>query len=91
MGSFNPFKKGEIANYVKGVQSRNIGTGVKHYAANNQETRRMSISSEVDERALREIYLAAFEIIVKHDKRYEKSLLSDFSYLLFFTLPYLNY
>lgn len=64
--SEDPYLAGELAaSYVNGVQSKNIGTSVKHFAANNQETRRMSISSEVDERTLREIYLAAFETIVK--------------------------
>jgi beta-glucosidase len=64
--SEDPYLAGELAaHYVNGVQSKNIGTSLKHFAANNQETRRMSISSEVDERTLREIYLAAFETIVK--------------------------
>lgn len=64
--SEDPYLAGELAaSYVNGVQSKNIGTSVKHFAANNQETRRMSISSEVDERTLREIYLTAFETIVK--------------------------
>ncbi len=64
--SEDPYVAGELAAYyVNGVQSKNIGTSVKHFAANNQETRRMSISSEVDERTLREIYLSAFEKIVK--------------------------
>ncbi|MHB8129745.1 MAG: glycoside hydrolase family 3 C-terminal domain-containing protein [Mobilitalea sp.] len=64
--SEDPYLAGELASsYVNGVQSKNIGTSVKHYAANNQETRRMSISSEVDERTIREIYLTAFETIVK--------------------------
>jgi len=63
--SEDPYLAGELgASYVNGVQSKNIGTSVKHFAANNQETRRMSISAEVDERTLREIYLAAFETIV---------------------------
>jgi beta-glucosidase len=64
--SEDPYLAGELAaGYVNGVQSKNIGTSVKHFAANNQETRRLSISAEVDERTLREIYLAAFETIVK--------------------------
>jgi beta-glucosidase len=51
--------------YVRGVQSRNVGTSLKHYACNNQEFERMRGSSVVDERTLREIYLPAFEAIVK--------------------------
>ncbi|MBR2879893.1 MAG: glycoside hydrolase family 3 C-terminal domain-containing protein, partial [Oscillospiraceae bacterium] len=53
---------------VKGIQSRNIGVSVKHFAANSQENRRMSSDSIVDERTLREIYLAAFERVVKQAK-----------------------
>ena len=50
--------------YVKGIQSRNIGSSVKHYALNNQEWERTTISVEIDERALREIYLPAFRAAV---------------------------
>ena len=51
--------------HINGVQGLGVGTSLKHYVANEQETLRMSISSEVDERTLREIYLAAFEEPVK--------------------------
>lgn len=53
------------AAYVKGVQSKDVSACVKHFAANNQEYRRQTCSSEVDERTMREIYLNAFEGIVK--------------------------
>lgn len=64
--SEDPLLAGELAaGLINGVQSKNIGTSLKHFAANNQEKRRMVISSVVDERTLREIYLTAFEIAVK--------------------------
>ena len=64
--SEDPYLAGEIsAAFINGVQSRNVGTSIKHFAANNQEHRRMSSSSNVDERTLREIYFPAFEISVK--------------------------
>ena len=60
--SEDPVLTSEMAgSLIKGIQSKNVGTSIKHFLANNQETRRMSASSEVDERTLREIYLAAFE------------------------------
>jgi len=64
--SEDPCLAGELgAAFVNGVQSQGAGTSLKHFAANSQEWRRMSISSEMDERTLREIYLAAFEKTVK--------------------------
>ncbi len=64
--SEDPYAAGELASaFIKGVQSKNIGTSIKHFAANNQEYRRLTVSSEVSERALREIYLSAFETAVK--------------------------
>lgn len=50
--------------FVRGLQAQGVGAAVKHFAANNQETERMRVSADVDERTLREIYLAAFERIV---------------------------
>ncbi len=64
--SEDPYLAGEMAaNFINGVQSKGVGTSLKHYAANNQEFQRFSISAEVDERTLREIYLPAFEKAVK--------------------------
>ncbi|HEX2953394.1 MAG TPA: glycoside hydrolase family 3 C-terminal domain-containing protein, partial [Bacillota bacterium] len=64
--SEDPYLAGKLgAAYVKGVQSENAGTSLKHFAANNQEIERFRNSSEMDERTLREIYLVAFETIVK--------------------------
>ena len=64
--SEDPYLTGEIAkSHIAGVQSQGIGTSLKHYATNNQETRRMTTDSIVDERALREIYLTGYEIAVK--------------------------
>ena len=51
--------------YVKGLQKYGVGASLKHFALNNQETRRLSVNSIVDERTQRELYLAAFEEIVK--------------------------
>lgn len=64
--SEDPYLAGELAaDFVKGVESQGVGTCVKHYAANNQENGRMTVSADMDERTLREIYLAAFEKVIK--------------------------
>lgn len=64
--SEDPYQAGEMgAALVEGIQSQGVGACPKHLAANNQEYRRMSVSAQVDEQSLREIYLAAFERIVK--------------------------
>ncbi|MCU0486730.1 MAG: glycosyl hydrolase, partial [Anaerolineales bacterium] len=64
--SEDPYLAGEMAvSLINGVQSKGVGTSLKHYAANNQEFQRFSISAEVDERTLREVYLPAFEKAVK--------------------------
>ena len=64
--SEDPFLAGALGTaWVDGVQSQGVGTSLKHFAANNQETDRLRISARVDDRTLREIYLPAFERIVK--------------------------
>lgn len=64
--SEDPYLAGEMAAaYIQGLQDKGIAACVKHFAANNQETRRMSGSSQVDERSFHEIYLPAFETAVK--------------------------
>ena len=64
--SEDPYLASQMAAaHINGVQSMGVGSSLKHFAANNQETRRLSVSAEVDERAFREIYLSAFEYAVK--------------------------
>lgn len=62
----DPFLAGKMAaGYIRGVQSQGIASCVKHFAANNQELERNEINVEMDERALREIYLPAFKAAVR--------------------------
>ncbi len=67
--SEDPFLSGRMATaLIDGIQSRGVGTSLKHYAVNNQEDHRLTINVVVDERALREIYLRGFEMAVKAAK-----------------------
>ncbi len=64
--SEDPYLAGRFATaYIQGVQEEGVGTSLKHYACNNQEHERMTVSAEVDERTLREVYLVPFEMAVK--------------------------
>lgn len=67
----DPYLTGELAtSYVNAMQSKGVGACVKHFAVNSQEANRMTVNAVVDVRALREIYLSAFERVVKNAKPY---------------------
>jgi beta-glucosidase len=67
------------AAYVRGIQSTGVGAAIKHFAANNQETDRMRVNVDVDERAMREIYLRDFETIVRTEKPW--MLMSSYNFV----------
>ena len=67
--SEDPYLAGEMATgIINGIQEKGVGATIKHFAANNQEFKRYTLSAEIDERTLREIYLPAFETAIKKAK-----------------------